>query len=257
MTDRYTKIAFKQTVKKEWLNRTLELVCAGYTEDEIRKTLYEYLTSCATVGEEEKKRSNNTCKMAVNMLSCWFRKDEILHSFRNDLIEEAKKVDSEKWLPLHMAMMSASYPFWFNACSVTGKLFSYQDVVSTSQIYDKMKSIYGDKSTILTDTRYAISTMWSWGMVKRAENMKNCFQLSPRFDVTDPKMQSLLYEAILLAKPVGKALYEEIYRNMGIFAFHCDYISSTMVEKLTKGRVHTINYGLTTEYLCLDKAENL
>lgn len=254
MTNKYTKIAFKQTVKKEWLDKTLELVCAGYSEDEIRKTLYEYLTTYATVGE--KKRSLNTCSMAVSMLSCWFRPDNELLEFRNALIEEAKKTNSSAWLPFHMAIMSASYPFWFNVCVVTGKLFSYQDVISTTQIYDKMKSIYGDKSTVYTDTKYAISTMWSWGIITPVEKPINCFQLSPKVEISNPKIQTLLFESVLLAKPEGKALYEDVYRNSGLFAFQYDYIPASIVEALSKGRVHMINYGLTNEYLCLDNKEN-
>lgn len=238
------------------MDRTLELVCAGVSEKEIREYLDEYLSTQQQRGGEGLKRNKATYGMAITMLSCWFRKDEELESFRNALLEEAKKTDRSNWLPLHMAIVIASYPFWLQVCSVTGKLFSFQDTISSSQIYDKMKSIYGDKETIARNTRYAIRTMVSWGLMEDSKKRKGFYELPSKLEIHNQRIQALLFESLLLTCVDGKAIYEEVYRNPGLFKFQYDYMSAGMIESLSQGRVQLLNYGLTTEYLCLRNSED-
>ena len=256
MSDRLSKIAFKQIIRKEWMDRTLELVCAGVSEKEIREYLDGYISTQQQRGGEGLKRNKATYGMAITMLSCWFRKDEELEAFRSALIEEAKKTDRTNWLPLHMAIVIASYPFWLHVCSVTGRLFSFQDTISSSQIYDKMKSIYGDKETIARNTRYAIRTMVSWGLIADSAKRKGFYDFTSKFEIHGPRIQALLFESVLLTYADGKAIYEDIYRNPALFKFQYDYISAGMVESLSQGRVQLLNYGLTTEYLCLRNSGN-
>lgn len=255
MTDRLTKIAFKQIIRREWLDRTLEFVCAGVPDKEIRQYLDEYLSTQQQRGGEGAKRNKASYGMSIVMLSCWFRKEEELEAFRNDLITEAKKTDSSNWLPLHMAIVSAFYPFWFHVCAVVGKLFSYQDIISSSQIYDKMKSLYGDSETIARNTRYAIRTMVSWGLMADSTKRKGFYEASSQFQVHSQKAIALLFESVLLTNPDGRALYENVYRNPGLFGFKFDYMPARMVETLSQGRIHMTNYGLTNEYLCLASSD--
>ena len=257
MIDRYTKVAFKQMIKKEWLDKTLELVCAGFSEAEIRNYLNNFLKEEHKKDVADNGKGEITYLLALSMLAFWFRTDDDLNSFRNALTEVARKTQPSEWLPLHMAIISAGYPFYFNFCSIVGKLLSYQDVISSSQIYDKVNSLYGDKKSVVRNTRYAVDTMASWGFIVSVGDKKRNYKAGDKFEINNPKTQALLYESVLLTKPTGKALYEEVYRNPALFGFQYDYMSSAMVEKLTNGRVHMLNYGLTTEYLCLDNAENL
>lgn len=251
MIDRLKKIAFKQVVRKEWMDRTLELVCADVPENEIREYLDGYISTQQPRGGEGQKRNKVTYGISIRMLSCWFKKNFDLEDFRNALIEEAKKTDRTNWLPLHMAIITASYPFWFQTCSIVGKLFSYQDTISSSQIYDKIISIYGDKKAIRRNTQYVIQTMVSWGMISNSEKRKGVYERTPKFEIKESKMQALLFESVLLANASGRMIYEDIYRSPGLFKFQFDYLPSRMVEHLCNGRVQLVNYGMTTEYLCL------
>lgn len=250
MSDRFTKIAFKQIVRKEWMNRTLELVCAGVSEKETRKYLDEYLSTQQQRGGEGVKRNKETYGMTLYMLSCWFRDDE-LRAFREALIEEAKKIDNSRWLPFHMAILSASYPFWLQVCTETGKMLSRQDLISSAQIYDKMKAIYGDRETIARNTRYAIRTMVSWGFLEDVSGKKGYYRQGQRIEVFNPKSTSLLLESLLWANKDGRLSFEDMYRHPGLFDYKLDSISAGMVESLSNGRIERMAYGMSDEYLCL------
>ncbi|MBQ3728891.1 MAG: hypothetical protein II903_05280 [Spirochaetales bacterium] len=250
MSDRFSKIAFKQIVRKEWMDRTLELVCAGVSEKEIRQYMDNYLSTQQQRGGEGVKRNKETYGMTLSMLSCWFRDDE-LNSFRRALANEAKKVDRSRWLPFHMAILSASYPFWLCVCNEAGKLFFKQDLISSAQIYDKMKAIYGDRETIARNTRYAIRTMVSWGFMDDVPEQRGCYHQGQKTEVLNPKAISLLLESLLWANKYGRSGFEDLCRNPGLFGFRLDSVSAGMIESLSNGRIERMSYGMSDEYLCL------
>lgn len=79
--------------------------------------------------------------------------------------------------------MCASNPFFMQVCFQIGKLFSLQDQISSSQVYNRMKDIYGDKETTARNTRYAIRTLVSWGMIQDVSGKKvyTVGEQTPRF----------------------------------------------------------------------------
>lgn len=250
MSDRFTKIAFKQIIRKEWMNRTLELVCAEVPEKEIRKYLDEYISTQQQRGGEGVKRNKETYGMTLSMLSCWFRDDE-LNDFRYALINEAKNVDNSKWLPFHMSIICAAYPFWLQVCKAVGNLFMKQDLISSSQIYNKLKEIYGDRETIARNTRYAIRTMVSWGLIEDAQGKKGCYYQGKKIEIYNPKVSSFLIESLLWANEDGRSSFEDLCRHPGLFGFKFGNISPGMVESLSQGRIEMVSFGLSNEYLCL------
>lgn len=89
--NRHEKLAFKQIVRLEWMNRTLNLVLAGLSEKEIRTDLDRYMATQMQKGGEGAIRNKATYGMTIGLLSCWFREDAELGPFRNDLLAVAKE----------------------------------------------------------------------------------------------------------------------------------------------------------------------
>ena len=190
--NRHEKLAFKQIVRLEWMDRTLNLVLAGLSEKEIRTDLDRYMATQMQKGGEGAIRNKATYGMTIGLLSCWFREDAELGPFRNDLLAVAKRTDQSHWLPLHMALMCASNPFFMQVCFQIGKLFSLQDQISSSQVYNRMKDIYGDKETTARNTRYAIRTLVSWGMIQDVSGKKGLYSRGATSAIYDKKTIALL-----------------------------------------------------------------
>ena len=67
MSKRHEKLGIKQTIQKEWMDRTLRMVLAGMTEKEIRQDLDQYLSTqrqSGGIGE----RGQKTYGMAIGYL---------------------------------------------------------------------------------------------------------------------------------------------------------------------------------------------
>jgi len=60
--------------------------------------------------------------MAIGPLSAWFDPEPELVDFRNLALVLASKLQQKEWLPLHWAILSAAYPFWFNVAKTDWSL---------------------------------------------------------------------------------------------------------------------------------------
>lgn len=249
MNNRHTKLAFKQIVRLEWLNRTLNLVVAGLTEKEIRNDLNGYISTQMQGGGEGAERNKSTYGMSISILSCWFREDEELNPLRLALIERAKNIDQSKWLPLHMAMICAAYPYFSLVCNQVGKLFNLQDQISSGQVYNRMKDLLGDRSTIARNTRYAIRTLVSWGLLQddKQNKKKGMYNKGPTFEITDKKTIALLLEGVLLSTADERSEINALQRNDCLYCFSFEPMTAGMLSSLSASRIESISYGLSTE----------
>lgn len=250
--DRHSKLAFKQIVRKEWMDRTLDLVVAGLSEKEIRSYLDEYISTQQQKGGEGPKRNKATYGMSTIMLACWFRKDPELEDFRSSLVGIARITDKSSWLPLHMAMLNAAYPFWYQVCSIVGKLFSLQDTISSAQIYDRVKDIYGDRETVARNTRYAIRTMVSWGFIQDFPKRKGWYIKGKTVVVYNLETVAKLLESIVWAEAEGRIGIDSLNRSIGLFGFGYDYMSAGMLKDLSKGRLSTSEYDRSNTIVFLN-----
>ncbi|MFA6846019.1 MAG: hypothetical protein WCR02_09845 [Sphaerochaetaceae bacterium] len=251
--ERHEKLAFKQIVRLEWMDRTLNLVLAGLSEKEIRADLDWYLSTQMQKGGEGAIRNKATYGMTICLLSCWFREDAELDSFRKDLLAAAKRTDQSHWLPLHMALLCASNPFFMQVCFQVGKLYSLQDQISSSQVYNRMKDIYGDKETTARNTRYAIRTLVSWGMIKDISGKKGLYGKGENCEIYDKKTIALLLEGILLSLPDERSEINSLQKNDSMFSFSFDYMSAGMLSSLSNGRIVNINFGLSNEFVSISQ----
>jgi hypothetical protein len=252
--NRHEKLAFKQIVRLEWMDRTLNLVLAGLSEKEIRTDLDRYMATQMQKGGEGAIRNKATYGMTIGLLSCWFREDAELGPFRNDLLAVAKRTDQSHWLPLHMALMCASNPFFMQVCFQIGKLFSLQDQISSSQVYNRMKDIYGDKETTARNTRYAIRTLVSWGMIQDVSGKKGLYSRGANSEIYDKKTIALLLEGTLLSLPDERSEINSLQKNDSLFSFSFDFMSAGMLSSLSNGRILSINYGLSNEFVEIKQA---
>ena len=217
MSSRYQKLGIKQTIQPAWMDKTVQLMLAGMSEKEIRIELDSYLSvrkQSGGIGERGKK----TYTMAISLLAAWFAPEEDLIPLRDDLLDIAKVTAVEKWLPLHWAVISASYPFWFNVARQTGRLLKLQDIITQKQVFGRLKEQYGDRETVVRNARYAVRSFVAWNVIQDSNNRGYYKKAAPNL-IDDQRVATLLLEAALHTIPERKATSSFLNHNPGFFPF--------------------------------------
>ena len=253
MSKRHEKIAFKQIVRLEWMDRTLALVLAGYSESEIREQLDRYLSTQRQSGGECEIRNKATYGMSIGLLSCWFRKEPELESFRKALLEHANRVEQKDWLPLHWAMLASSYPYFAWVNEHVGRLFSLQDSITSGQVYERMKQTFGDKEMVARNTRYVVRTLVSWGLLEEEKGKKGQYRTPAAYQIQDSRVTELLLEGLLLAIPDERCELNALLRHRALYGFSIDYVSPQELARLSKNRISLNQVGLTTGMVAIER----
>ena len=248
MRKRHTKLGIKQTIQKHWMDYTIQLMLSGLSEFEIRSELDSFLSSqkqSGGVGERGKK----TYGMAISILASWFSPENDLVIFRDQALKLLKKASPEMWLPYHFAIISASYPFWFNVAKQTGKLLNLQEHVTQKQVFSRLKEQYGDRETVARNARYTIRSFIAWGILCETD-IKGCYTKNTKIIVNDIDSTILLFTAALHANSEGKGTIDFIINNPAFFAFSLPVITSDYIAQ-ESSCIEVIHSGFNEELLKL------
>jgi len=248
MSKRHKKLGIKQTIQKEWMDRALRMVLAGMTEKEIREYLDQYLSTQKQSGGIG-ARGQKTYGMAIGILASWFAPENELRGFRDEALKIARVIPEEEWLPLHWAVISAAYPFWFNVAKQVGRLFNLQESVTQVQIFNRIKEQYGDRETVARNARYTVRSFVAWGILQESGN-KGCYKKAHSLQIHDRKLAALLIESALHATPEGKLSLTTLLKHPAFFPFEFPAFSGDSLSK-SSGNIELIRHGLNDEILML------
>lgn len=245
MSKRHDKLGIKQTIQKHWMDHVVKMMLAGLKEKEIRAELDEFLA-------KEKSYSGSIPKTHAfikAMLASWFAPDKELISFRDHALALIRHENPRNWLPYHWAVISASYPFWFNVAKQTGRLFNLQDQITQAQVFSRLKEQYGDRETVARNARYAIRSFVSWGVLEDSK-VKGCYEQCKPTEISEPNLSILLYEAALYADKEGKAALGLLKNNPAFFPFQLPVLTGDYISQQSN-TIDVVRYGLDDELLKL------
>jgi len=198
---------------------------------------------------ERSERSKNTRTFLVNnLMKVWVDPERELIAFRDAAIN-ALRESSINAIPIHWAMISAAYPFWFNVARQAGRLLSLQDQVTQVQIINRMKEQYGDRQTISRYAKYVIRSFVAWGVLTDTGS-KGCYAKSLKIQIDQVDRVALVYESVLLAEQVPKIAISLVQSNPALFPFAIQPMTGARFSQLSK-RVDVSRYGLDDELLVL------
>lgn len=248
MSKRHEKLGIKQTIQKDWMDRVLRMLLAGMAEAEIRNDLNEFLATQKQSGGVG-TRGDKTYGMAIGILGCWFSPDEELRSFRDNALRLARQGSPAAWLPLHWAVISAAYPFWFYAAKQVGRLLNLQDQITQPQVFNRLKEQYGDRETVARNARYTVRSFIAWGVLQDSAT-RGCYVKSQPQHISDPSLAVLLIESALHATPTGKATLGVLLNEPALFPFQFPGMTGDTIARHTN-RIEVVRYGLDEELLQL------
>jgi hypothetical protein len=212
---RFDKVGIKQVIRLEWMDRCLSLLLSGMSASEIRKDLIDYLADKKQSGGTG-ERGDKTYTIAIGILAAWFDPSPELIDLRDQLLLKAKQYTQESWLPLHWALMIATYPFWYNVAIQTGRVLALQEKVTQKQIFDRLVERYGERATVLRNARYAVRSFVAWRVLEDTE-IKGRYKKSDPRAVSDPQIIAMLFEAMLISTPENKAPLRSLIASPALF----------------------------------------
>ncbi|MCC5934979.1 MAG: hypothetical protein JJU35_12105 [Balneolales bacterium] len=228
MNNRHQKLGIKQTIQLNWMDRTLEMLLSGMKEQEIRAELHAYISHQKQSGGYG-LRGSQTYGMAVSILGSWFAPEKRLLPFRDFALELARSSSSEYYLPLHWAVLSASYPFWFGVAQHTGRLLNFQEIITQKQIFGRVKEQYGDRETVARNARYAVRSFVAWGVLSD-QAVRGNYGKEKSAPVSDPHTTVLLYEAALHATDQSSLSLAQLINNPGLFPFSLPAVTEELLR---------------------------
>lgn len=248
MRDRHQKLGIKQTIQKNWMDRVVQMMLTGMSEQEIRSDLDQFLSTQKQSGGIG-KRGDKTYGMSIGILASWFSPDKELESFCQHALQLARECAPAEWLPLHWAVISASYPFWVNVAKQVGRLLNLQDKVTQRQIFDRLKEQYGDRETVSRNARYTVRSFVAWDVLQDTDNRGSYRKCKP-IPVYNENTAMILIESVLHAQPEGQIVLNNLLSSPALFPFQLQVQKSVFTHQMNE-RIEVIRLGMDEEMLKL------
>lgn len=250
---RHDSIGIKQVIPYQWMRKTASLVLAGLSPKEVRQELHAALILDGKQVQSGERSAWTRTFLVNNLMAIWSSPHNELLSFR-DVARDLLHGYPEQAVAIHWAMISASYPFWFNTARQTGRLLNLQTQVTQTQIVNRLKEQYGDRQTVSRYARFVVRSLVDWGALKDAQTNEKlttgCYEKASPLAVADYEVVALLFHAALLATPEGKAPLGVLLSSPAFFPFHLPALRG---ENLLgrAGCLKIVRYGLDDELLTI------
>ena len=229
MSARHEKIGIKHVIRPEWMDKIVDMMLAGMPSSEIRKDLDEFLSDKKQSGGTGERGKQAYKKAVTNLMLTWCTPEKDIIPFRDAVLELAKKTPVSERFPLHWAMISAVYPFWFGVAKQIGRLLNLQDQITKKQIIQRLKEEYGDRETISRFARYVIRSFVAWGILEDAAIRGNYIQVKKI--PTSPQQVVILIESILFSSPESPIALKKAIESSSLFPFQISHISANYMQK--------------------------
>lgn len=237
---RHEAIGIKQAIRLEWMQKAVNLLLARLDAKTIRQELHEFLAERKGNGSEGERSDQTRSFVVTNLMNIWVSPDPELIPFRDASLAFLRENPSMA-LAVHWGMISAVYPFWFNVARQTGRLLALQDQVTRTQIINRLKEQYGDRTTIGREGQRVIRSFVAWGVLKDSE-AKGCYEKAAPIGIADANLAILMFESALLAFPEGKAAFGLILSNPAFFPFQLPVMTGDFVSQRSD-RIDVVHYG--------------
>ena len=151
-------VGLSLVVKKGWMKKAVSLLKENLSEKEYSDALYEHLSF-------EIDSPTNRRKARKILMRIWYLDAENVAVLQREGRRLIQKYPDQLTV-ISWCMMMLVYPFFVDISRLMGKLYEFDDTITTGQIRNKMFDEYGERGVIDYSTSKIISTMRELGGVK-------------------------------------------------------------------------------------------
>lgn len=240
MGQRHEKLGIKQTIQKSWMDKTVQMMLAGMSEQDIRNELDQFLSTQLQSGGIG-QRGAKTYGIAIGILSAWFSPEPELALLRDRALQLVRQTPTANWTPMHWSVIASAYPFWHNTARQVGRLLNLQDQVTQQQIFARLIEKYGDRETVARNARYTVRSFVAWNVLQDTKTRGSYIKNTP-LKISNVAQGLLLLEAALLATPEGKGSLKSMMNDPAFFPFSLPMITGDLIAQQSN-RLEVIRYG--------------
>lgn len=248
MGKRHEAIGIKQAIRLEWMQKTANLLMAGLDAKTVRQELHEFLSNRKGSGSEGERGDTSRTQVVNMLMKIWVTPEIELLPFRDAALAFLQQNPSMSQ-PIHWAVISAAYPFWFSVARQVGRLLALQNQVTQSQIFSRLKEQYGDRQTVSRYARYVIRSLVSWRVLRDSE-AKGCYEKATALSIVNPDVAILMLESALHSTPESKGAMGLLLNNPAFFPFQLPMMTGAFVSQRCD-RIEVVRYGLDDDMLNL------
>lgn len=222
-------VGLSRNLKLQWLNKVVELVLEGYTEQEIKDQLNEYLSF-------EIESPTNIRKTREILMNIWVYDNELSNKLKAPALELIKAYP-EYDLVIHWCMMMAAYPVFVDMCKLIGKMSEFQDEITLTQLKQKLFDEWGERTTLFHSIDKLVATLKALDVMvcdKPGKYHVNTHRVS------NPKIAAFMMYAMMLVDDSGYYTFTDINSSTYLFPFEYKMEKETLFED---GRFAMNNFG--------------
>jgi hypothetical protein len=187
-------------------------------------------------------------KVATILLRIWYFVPPEYQSLRDRALELYSRLTPPERLILHWGMLLLTHPFFRDITAELGNLFILQHEVPSSQIYRKMRSIYGDKERVNVATKSALATL---RYMEYLDSSKKAVYTQPKKrEIYDLKLKNWLAEVVILASGKDALPIDLIPSSPVLYPVHLQ-LNTADIDSPSLG---LIRQGLDMNMVCLKKS---
>ena len=157
-------VGLNVSLKMGWMKKAVELLGQSLTEEEYKNLLKEHLSF-------EIDSPTNLRKAKDNLTFIWYKDSEEYAELQQEGRQLVQKypecIEAIGWCMIPMA-----YPVFHDLAKLMGKMFEFQDSISTGQIRQKMFDEWGERSTLDYSVGKVIAAMKSLDAVSSPQTGK-------------------------------------------------------------------------------------
>jgi len=222
-------VGLSRNLKLQWLNKVVELVLEGHTEQEIKDQLNEYLSF-------EIESPTNIRKTREILMNIWVYDNELSNKIKAPALELIKAYP-EYDLVIHWCMMMAAYPVLVDMCKLIGKMSEFQDEITLAQLKQKLFDEWGERTTLFHSIDKLVATLKAFDVMvcdKPGKYHVNTHR------VGNPKIVAFMVYAMMLVDDSGYYTFTDINSSTYLFPFEYKMEKETLFED---GRFAMNNFG--------------
>ena len=183
-------IGLSRAIKREWLDKTVDMVLEGMNPEDIKNALREYVSF-------ELNSQDNIRKSCDILMNLWVHPfdDEASNNIRIKALEAIRGGNTDR-MAFHWCMFLLYYPVFVDVTGTIGKLSSMQDAFTLSWLKEKIYEQWGERTTMVHSLDKIMQTIRQLGAV----NSKAGVYTVNHYFMTDEQTRIILMKTILALK---------------------------------------------------------
>lgn len=151
-------IGLSRKIKLQWLNKAVDLLGENLSEEDYKVKMNEYLSF-------EIESPTVLRKTREILMRVWFYEGDVdVSAIRKDALTLIKQYPDYD-MAIHWCMLLIVYPVFADLSRLMGRIAEFNDVITLSQLKQKLYDEWGERSTLYHSTDKIIATIKELGLI--------------------------------------------------------------------------------------------